>query len=177
MVRRVLGVFPRVIEKIQKHLCHAGNINFYGGQCLLDAHGHRIPWPRSLGVLRTATPPASPACPFPDCFVARLDKDGSLIWVKTLGGPEIDWMRGLSVAPDRSIALVGAFGGRATFGAGEAGQTTLKAVGYSDLFVARLAPGGNLRSVDQAGGPIDDLAQGVACLGSGVCFLTGAFKF
>ena len=57
-----------------------------------------------------------------DLFVAKYGADGTLLWVKTAGGSEVD--QGFAIAVDASgnSYITGLFEGVATFGAGEANE-------------------------------------------------------
>lgn len=48
--------------------------------------------------------------------------------------------RGIAVDDEASAIVSGIFGGTATFGPGEPGETTLEADGSENVFVARFAP-------------------------------------
>ncbi|MGH8459885.1 MAG: hypothetical protein ACRESV_11070, partial [Nevskiales bacterium] len=88
-----------------------------------------------------------------DVFVATYDSVGLLQWAKGAGAGGTNLDQGTSVAVDGSGSLyaVGYFNGSATFGPGEANQTTLTSLGGIDIFVAKF--GGNSGSVNDTTAP------------------------
>jgi hypothetical protein len=117
------------------------------------------------GVTRAAEGPA-------DLLVAKLDRDGRLVWLATAprGDPATDHGLGLAVGPDGAITVAGAFELDARFGA-----TTLASTGDAEIFVARLDAGGAWRWASQAGGVLADGATAVAVDVTGQSVITGAF--
>ena len=75
-----------------------------------------------------------------DLFVASWDGAGSLRWARSAGGSGVDAGLGAAGLADGSALAVGRFGTRATFGAREAGETSLNSQGAADVFLARYAP-------------------------------------
>jgi hypothetical protein len=112
-----------------------------------------------------------------DLFVARLASDGSLRWSKRAGGPDDDIARGVASRIDASgsvaVALTGASGPGAIFGAGESGQVQAPA-GDGPIFVGELdgADGSNLWTAFP-GGQIPGQGYAVAIDGSGRVGVTG----
>ncbi len=78
----------------------------------------------------------------PDIFVAKYDPNGSLIWARSAGGSSSDGGRGVAVDAGGNALVTGYYLGSATFGAGEANETTLAGDG---IFIAQYAPDGTLR--------------------------------
>lgn len=75
-----------------------------------------------------------------DVFVARFDKDGAVVWLRTLGGVGKDRVSGIAVHQGCGVVLVGGAFLGPTFDAG--GRTlTNAAPGKSDVFLVSLAPG------------------------------------
>jgi len=72
-----------------------------------------------------------------DIFVARYDGNGGLVWAKQAGGSGDLVSRGIAVDTSGNSYVTGDFQGSATFGAGEANETTL--VGFGDIFVAKFS--------------------------------------
>jgi hypothetical protein len=122
----------------------------------------------------TAVPPS-------DIFVARYQPDGSLMWAVQAGGSWTDdWGTGdtgksIAALPGGASLVTGFFIVEATFGAGEANETTFNA-GGKEVFVARFEPDGTLDWVVRAGGEGDDRGQGIAALADGSALVTGYFS-
>ena len=111
-----------------------------------------------------------------DVLFARYAADGTLIWARSDGGLGDDAAVSLAALADGSFALVGAFQGSATFGRGEAGETTLVNLGGDDLFFARYAGAdGSLEWVNGVGGIATDAARAVVALQDGGFLLAGLF--
>lgn len=78
-----------------------------------------------------------------DAWLARLDADGSLLWVVRAGGTEGDGVQDLAV-DGSSIYVAGGISGPALFGEGEPSQTQLIPSGSGTGFIARYALDGTL---------------------------------
>jgi hypothetical protein len=82
-----------------------------------------------------------------DAYVAKYAPDGSLVWVKRMGGdaavstgtPYDDGARAVAVDGGGNVVVAGQFIGTADFGG-----TTLTAAGGRDAFVAKLGPTGQV---------------------------------
>ena len=77
-----------------------------------------------------------------DIFIAQYDPEGMLVWAKQAGGPDGtralgDLVSGLALDAGGNVYVAGQFEGAATFGLGEAQETTLSGRGASDVFVAK----------------------------------------
>jgi beta-propeller repeat-containing protein len=112
-----------------------------------------------------------------DMFVAQYSSSGVLLWAKRAGGTGLD--RGVGIAVDGlgNIYVAGIFQGSATFGLGEANQTTLTSSGGSDdIFVAQYDSSGTLQWAKGAGGTGSDRGAGIAVDGLGNSYVTGWFN-
>ena len=111
-----------------------------------------------------------------DVFVAQYDSIGTLVWAKRSGGPFTD--RGYYIAVDGSgnSYVTGIFNNSATFGKGEANQTTLTSAGLDDIFVAKHDASGLLQWVKRAGGAGSDGGLGIGVDGFGNSYVTGWFN-
>jgi hypothetical protein len=79
-----------------------------------------------------------------DVFVMRLTTDGALTWAVRAGGGGEDTVESLSARPDGTCTVAGRFAGAATFGPGEANETSLVSPALEDAFVARYGADGSL---------------------------------
>ena len=77
---------------------------------------------------------------------------GALVWAKRAGGTSSDGGRGIATDGAGNSYVSGRFSGTATFGLGEANQTTLTSAGGPDIFVAKYDPSGALIWAKRAGG-------------------------
>src|SRR5688572_19073688 len=106
-----------------------------------------------------------------DCFIAKYDADGNMVWAKQSGGAGLEMGRGIAVDGSGNCYITGYFEGSATFG-----STTLTSSGDEDIFIARYDALGNVLWAKQAGGTTKDAAVGIAVYGSGTSYITGEFQ-
>lgn len=92
-----------------------------------------------------------------DGFVARFGADGALRWTRRVGGPGLDIVSSVAVAPDGEIVAAGIFGDTA-----EVAGVSLTSRGGSDVMVFGLRPDGSDAGwAVRRGGPGLDDAFGV----------------
>jgi hypothetical protein len=109
-------------------------------------------------------------------FVAKYAPDGKLIWAKRDGKASQISSSALAVDSTGHSYVTGLFRGDflpATFGLGEANETTLTSAGGLDIFVAKYAPTGTLVWAKRASGQGDEFVQSIAVDGAGNSYLTG----
>jgi len=111
-----------------------------------------------------------------DIFVAKYNPDGTLTWARRAGGSGHDGSYGISTMSDGSSVVTGDFQGTATFGQGEANETTLMSAGVYDLFVARYNNDGTLAWASRAGGSNSDVGKDISILSDGSSVVTGYFN-
>ena len=88
-----------------------------------------------------------------------------------------EYGRGFSIGVDGfgNSYVTGFFEGSATFGPGEANQTTLTSAGGFDIFVAKYDSSGALQWAKRAGGTDLEVGVGIAVDGFGNSYVTGYF--
>ena len=111
-----------------------------------------------------------------DCFLAKFDTDGALVWAKRVSeaGDDTD----LAVDSSGNSYLTSGFYGSTTFGLGDPMETTLTAAGGefdSDIYVAKYNSTGALVWVKQAGGTAHDTGWSIGVDGAGNSYVTGRF--
>jgi hypothetical protein len=106
-----------------------------------------------------------------DCFLAKYDTNGNLLWVRQAGGPEADFPYGIAADSAGNSYTTGYISATASFG-----TTNLVSAGDTDIFVAKYDTSGNLLWIRQAGGAGSDRGNGVAVDGAGNVFATGFFS-
>lgn len=77
---------------------------------------------------------------------------------------------GIAVDAAGNTVVVGSFYGSITLG-----STTLTSAGFSDVFVARISPGGQWLQATRAGGPADDIATSMVLTAAGNTVVAGKF--
>lgn len=116
-----------------------------------------------------------------EAFLAKYDASGGVEWARRVGHGVLDF--GLqndsagdtiSVDPQGSASVVGWFSGTATFGP-SIGGVSAESAGGTDLFIARFDAAGELVCLVPGGGPLDDMATGVAADGIGGVVASGYF--
>ena len=71
--------------------------------------------------------------------MAKYAVNGALVWARRAGGPSSDIGQGITTDSAGNSYVTGYFIGTATFGAGEANETTLTNAGGFDIFVAKFS--------------------------------------
>ena len=110
-----------------------------------------------------------------DVCVAGYGLQGDLRWAVRAGGAGNDKSLSTAGAPDGSYRAAGWFQQTATFGPGEAGQTTLTAGGGTDAFVASFGSHGELIWAKGVGGVNDEAAWAVAAMPDGSTLAAGVY--
>lgn len=98
-----------------------------------------------------------------DAFLRAYDRDGSALWTLQFGSSQNDEVRGIAIAKDRSIFVVGV----------TAGQLTDQPGAGLDAFVMRLDPDGGIRWLRQFGTSGTDTGFGIAVTRDAV-YVTGS---
>lgn len=106
-----------------------------------------------------------------DIFVGKYDYKGDIIWMKKLGGPQIDIGYAISIDSSGNSYVAGSFYGTAQFD-----TISVTSSNQDDAFVAGLDNSGKTKWVVQGGGGNPDIGRGVAASVSGSCYTTGYFS-
>jgi len=108
-----------------------------------------------------------------DVFVARYDKDGSLLWARRGGSATLwDHGMGLSPLPDDSFIATGWHGPASSFN-----DTPLGSDGRNDVFVIRYTQDGEILWAHRAGGSeYGDEGRAVTILSDGTILVTGSLR-
>ena len=110
-----------------------------------------------------------------DIYIQKLDSNGSLIWVKQIGGTSIDLGRSMAVDNNSDIYITGTFAGTVDFDPGT-GTFSLTSNGVEDIFVQKLDPDGNLIWVKQMGSAFLDWSNSISIDVNGDVYTTGRFS-
>ncbi|MBF9222567.1 T9SS type A sorting domain-containing protein [Hymenobacter ruricola] len=105
-----------------------------------------------------------------DAFVARLGTGGQWTQAVRAGGAGADAAYGAAPGGPSDLLIAGNFEGSAGFG-----SLPLSSAGGSDVFVARLTPGGTWSQAARAGGGSSDYCYGLAVDAGGNAFVAGYF--
>jgi len=93
-------------------------------------------------------------------YVAKFDKDGTLLWFKDAGSDKRDEAKAVRCDSDGNIYICGIFNDNCQFGSNV--LTTYHNTAYWDAFVAKYDPAGNLLWVKTGGGDVTDGAWSMA---------------
>jgi hypothetical protein len=109
--------------------------------------------------------------PLRDAFLLVLDSaSGTERWVRRMGGGGDEIGQAVAFAPNGDLVLTGTFTGTAKFGDG--GRVSR---GRTDIFLARYAADGTHKWTKVYGGPVEDMANGIAVTAADEIVLTGYF--
>lgn len=111
---------------------------------------------------------------FNDIFVLKLDANGNYVWAKSMGGSSHDAGKSIAVDVLGNTYITGYFYATADFDPG-AGDKNLTAVGYYDIFIAKLDPSGNLIWVKSMGGPDGEVGESITLDNSCNVYSTGLY--
>lgn len=110
-----------------------------------------------------------------DAFVTKLDSNGNFQWVRSWGGTSNDYARGISVASDGSIHIVGEFGATVDFDPGS-GTYNLTSEGNKDGYLLNLDGNGNFVSVLAIAGTQTNYLYQIDVDNAGDIYVAGKFK-
>lgn len=106
-----------------------------------------------------------------DVFVAKFDGNGNVVWLRSMGGYNLETCQGMAVDWDGTTYTTGMYDSRLV-----CDQDTLEGEDY-DIFITCLEPSGHTRYLKGAGAGSADIPMGI-CFGQGQSlFLTGFFYF
>jgi len=111
-----------------------------------------------------------------DVFVAKYNPDGTLAFAKSAGGTGFERGSDITTLSDNSVVVTGHYSGTATFGAGEAGVTTLTTAGQKDIFVAKYNPDGTLAFAKSASGTSENSGHSITTLSDNSVVVTGEYR-
>lgn len=110
-----------------------------------------------------------------DCFLARVDSFGQIIWLRTFGGDGWDYVKTLAVDPDSSTFCAGPFTSTIDLDP-DSGDFDLVSQGGDDVFLTRFDPNGSFTGGHAFGGTGDDVAEELAAGVAGDLCLVGTFN-
>lgn len=110
-----------------------------------------------------------------DIFIQKLNASGELIWVKSIGGDDIDEGKGITTDDAGNIYVTGSFSTTVDFDP-NVGVTSLTSFGQRDIFVQKLSADGELIWVKQMGGNFLDGGDAIRLDDAGNIFVLGFFS-
>jgi Tfp pilus assembly protein PilZ len=106
-----------------------------------------------------------------DLFLAKYDRDGTLVWATTTGNSSALFGSAVAVDATGNCYLTGSFSQNAVFG-----DIVLTNNSSYNAFVAKYDTNGAVLWAQQLGGESDDQGTGIALDADGKCYVTGYFE-
>jgi arginine repressor len=107
-----------------------------------------------------------------DAFVAKLNSNGSQLWIKTLGGTSADGVQSVKVDSGGNVYVAGAYtGSAADFNGSALGSKG----GLTDTYVAKLDSSGSQLWIKALGGSDGDYAYSVSVDGGSNVYVAGYY--
>lgn len=110
-----------------------------------------------------------------DILVAKYNSGGNLLWMRYAGGPGDDEGRGIVCDNSGNIYVVGQYEDGAVFGSTTYTVANTPWGKYSDGYIAKYDPNGNLLWVKKIGEEYLDAAWDITIDGAGKLYVTGEF--
>lgn len=104
-------------------------------------------------------------------FIAKMNPQGDWQWVKTFGGIYDHRDNGIAVDHEGNVYVTGGFIGNQDFS-----SENITSAGGTDIYVTKYDTDGNFIWVRQAGGALDDRANGLVDGHDGFMYVTGEFR-
>lgn len=113
-----------------------------------------------------------------DVFIAKYTSNGTLLWVKSVGGSESETGYGITSDHAGNVIVTGQFKGTATFGSSTFSSMVAPSTGLPsfDIFTAKYDANGNFIWAKQGKAKYDDRALDVAVDASNNIFIVGQFS-
>lgn len=113
-----------------------------------------------------------------DIYITKMDANGGLVWVKTIGIPGTYYQAGIAVTVDVNgdVLTTGSFYDVTDFDPGP-NVTNLDAVGGDDIFILKLDSNGDFLWARGMGGLDWDQGYGIATDALGNVYTTGYFRY
>jgi hypothetical protein len=110
-----------------------------------------------------------------DGYVLKLDANGDFLWVKQIGGVNLDRINSVTLDSLQNVYVTGDFAGTADFDPG-AGTDFATSAGHSDIFLVKLDPNGNFLWKNILGGSYIEHGYGVTVDNKQNVYVTGSFS-
>ncbi len=109
--------------------------------------------------------------PEQDLFLAKLDKEGNLLWVRHWGGAGVEKAHSMAISPKGNVYIAGWFEDAFVFG-----SQTLQSKGQEDIFVLSFNSEGTPQTAWRAGGPENDRANAIVLDDQEQIYIGGSFN-
>ncbi|MEM7039450.1 MAG: T9SS type A sorting domain-containing protein, partial [Bacteroidota bacterium] len=108
-----------------------------------------------------------------DGYVAKLDMQGNVLWVRSMGGPRFDAVKDIELKSNGNLVVTGYFQGEMTFG-----NTTISGSDSLDqqVFIMELDPNGDMVWLNQGGGISLDAGAAIDVDANGYTYVLGTYN-
>lgn len=111
-----------------------------------------------------------------DCFVTKINADGSYAWTRRIGGSGEDEIKGICTHnAGTRISLTGSFENTVNFGADFGSTSSKTSAGFADVFVMQIEYTGDFFWVRRIGGVNADYPEDIVCDQSDQLHVLGNF--
>lgn len=110
-----------------------------------------------------------------DMLVAKYDANGNFLWMKNAGGPGLDEGRGIVCDQSGNIYVTGVYSDSAVFGSTMYNVANTNYGKFTNGYIAKYDPNGNLLWVKTIGAEYTDAAWSIAIDAAGKLYVTGEF--
>lgn len=110
----------------------------------------------------------------PDIFIAKYDGSGNFKWAKSCGGPDNEFVTGITIGITGNILTVGNFRNTVDFDPGP-GKFNLTSAGGYDMFILSLDSAGTFQWVKQISGSLEQNGSSITTDLNGNLYTTGFF--
>lgn len=110
-----------------------------------------------------------------DSFLAKFNPAGDVLWVKQIGGENLEWTYNIAVDVLGDVYATGFFYDTVDFDPGP-GVSNLTSASIEDIFLYKLSTDGDFRWAKRMGGPMSQSGYGLEIGASGDIFTTGTFR-
>ncbi len=107
-----------------------------------------------------------------DAFLAKLDENGNILWIRTGGGANNDFGTGVAVDEYGNIFIVGTYNFNARFDG-----IDLSGYNHNNIFFIKYSSDGDIIFAQSYGGPEDDVTGGICIDKDNNVIFTGYYKF
>ncbi len=107
-------------------------------------------------------------------FLAKYDSTGNFIWANLMNGPGSGWGKKMKFDSNGDLILAGNFAGTIDFDPSVAVSNVVAAsTNFSDIFISKYSPNGNLIWVNRIGGSVYDEVNGLTLDSNDNFYITG----
>ena len=109
-----------------------------------------------------------------DIFIQKFDKNGNLLWVKSVGSNDNDYVNDMAIDHTGNLLLTGSFKATADFDPGSSTHN-LTSPGGNDIFILKLNSNGQFVWAKSIGRNASEIGYGIDTDAKGNVLVTGAF--